>query len=323
MYAVMLHFEEAHTEDSPFVTTDSKASDVSLEKEPTKANMATATASNEEDEWVQCPEEDCGEMLSLVEFNDHLDLHASEKLSFDDTASRNIDLDSVGRSSSMGRRYTSHNNYSSSFSTDISPALRRKDGDPSSSAKSVLSRSVLDGFGDWVKAPFAPKRPMQRGYRLGKRELGPHAFEEQMPRWLYRQLEQGPKITRRNIITSSGRLAVEEEIENEDPGVMNVLAQLIELDRSVKTAYLCHPAVIQVSKLPNEGGFCGYRNIQMLVSYIQGAKAYGYKNFPGRMPGILELQDHIERAWNMGIDDVSRVQTGGIKGTRKYIGTPE
>jgi len=144
-----------------------------------------------------------------------------------------------------------------------------------------------------------------------------------MPYWLYRQLEQGPRITRRNIITSSGRLAVEEEIENEDPGVMNVLAQLIELDRSVKTAYLCHPAVVQVSKLPNEGGFCGYRNIQTLISYIQGAKAYGYKNFPGKIPGILELQDRIERAWDMGIDEVSRVQTGGIRGTRKYIGTPE
>jgi len=169
MYAVMLHFEEAHTEDSPFVTANSEAAAVTPEKEPTKTTMATATVLNEEDEWVQCPEEDCGEMLSLVEFNDHLDLHASEKLSFDDTALRVIDEYSVGRSSSMGRHHTSHNNNNNDdgFSMDISPALRRNHGDLPLSAKSVLSRSVLDGFGDWIKAPFAPRQPKQHAYRLG------------------------------------------------------------------------------------------------------------------------------------------------------------
>lgn len=61
----------------------------------------------------------------------------------------------------------------------------------------------------------------------------------------------------------------------------------------------------------------------MLLSYIQGAKAQGNEEFPGRTPGILNLQDLIERAWDKGINQIGRTQTGGIRDTRKYIGTPE
>ena len=31
----------------------------------------------------------------------------------------------------------------------------------------------------------------------------------------------------------------------------------------------------------------------------------------------------IEQAWDMGFNSSGRIETGGIKGTRKYIGTPE
>jgi hypothetical protein len=61
----------------------------------------------------------------------------------------------------------------------------------------------------------------------------------------------------------------------------------------------------------------------MLLSYIQGAKAQGYEEFPGRLPTVLKMQDHIEDAWDKGINEIGRVQTGGIRDTRKYIGTPE
>jgi hypothetical protein len=61
----------------------------------------------------------------------------------------------------------------------------------------------------------------------------------------------------------------------------------------------------------------------MLLSYIQGAKAQGYEEFPGRLPSVLKMQDIIEDAWDKGINQIGRVQTGGIRDTRKYIGTPE
>lgn len=71
------------------------------------------------------------------------------------------------------------------------------------------------------------------------------------------------------------------------------------------------------------GGFCGYRNIQMLSSYIVGAHVEGAEVLDNRIPSIFRIQDYIENAWDMGINASGRVETGGIKGTRKYIGTPE
>ena len=71
------------------------------------------------------------------------------------------------------------------------------------------------------------------------------------------------------------------------------------------------------------GGFCGYRNIQMLCSYIISVKFQGYQNINRRIPSIFQIQDYIESAWDAGINTQGRIETGGIKGTRKYIGTPE
>ena len=144
-----------------------------------------------------------------------------------------------------------------------------------------------------------------------------------MPRWLHDQLEAGPKIIAVNRIGRDGRLIKHDQVQNEAPGIIPILAQLSALDRTVKEAYYCHPSTLHIGKTPSEGGFCGYRNIQMLLSYIQGAKAQGYEEFPGRLPTILKMQDHIENAWDRGINQIGRVQTGGIRDTRKYIGTPE
>ncbi len=71
------------------------------------------------------------------------------------------------------------------------------------------------------------------------------------------------------------------------------------------------------------GGFCGYRNIQMLSSYIVGARVEGTEALGDRIPSIFRIQDYIENAWDMGINASGRIETGGVKGTRKYIGTPE
>jgi zinc finger-containing ubiquitin peptidase 1 len=71
------------------------------------------------------------------------------------------------------------------------------------------------------------------------------------------------------------------------------------------------------------GGFCGYRNIQMLVSYIIGANSYGADHFAGEIPSVFKIQELIESAWDLGINPQGRIETGGVKGTRKYIGTPE
>ena len=110
---------------------------------------------------------------------------------------------------------------------------------------------------------------------------------------------------------------------NWSDGIIPVLHQLIELDPTTVYAYTCNPAVTHISKHHGEGSFCGYRNMQMLCSYIIAEKFEGHEVFDGQVPSIFQIQDHIESAWDNGILSHCRIATGGIKGTRKFIGTPE
>ncbi len=144
-----------------------------------------------------------------------------------------------------------------------------------------------------------------------------------MPGWLRTLLEKGGQVVTVNQIGNDGKLKKVSYVTNETPGILPVLARLCESDPTLDYVYLCSPGVRHISKLKNEGGFCGYRNIQMMFSYIIAAAAPGHQVFDGKVPTIFQIQDVIEDAWENGINAIGRVETGGIKGTRRYIGTPE
>lgn len=61
----------------------------------------------------------------------------------------------------------------------------------------------------------------------------------------------------------------------------------------------------------------------MMSSYIIATKFQGCLQLDSKVPTIFQIQDFIESAWDVGINRQGRLETGGIKGTRKYIGTPE
>ncbi|ETN44848.1 uncharacterized protein HMPREF1541_09723 [Cyphellophora europaea CBS 101466] len=110
-------------------------------------------------------------------------------------------------------------------------------------------------------------------------------------------------------------LLASEDESNKLEGVIPKLAQLFEHDKRSQVAYLCTDVVVQVSKIPCEGAtFCCYRNIQMLALGA-GLAAEGMN--------VLRMQDMIEKAWDEGHNPFGRVQTGGIRGTRKHVGTFE
>ncbi|KAG6040358.1 hypothetical protein E4U41_000777 [Claviceps citrina] len=106
-------------------------------------------------------------------------------------------------------------------------------------------------------------------------------------------------------------------------GVIPDLIWLAERSTSIRYSYFCNPCVQHVSKLRHEGGFCGYRNIQCLISFLISTRSSGCESFGNKLPSIFQIQDLIERAWDMGFNSNGRLETGGIRGTRKYIGTPE
>ncbi|KAL2866331.1 DUF1671-domain-containing protein [Aspergillus lucknowensis] len=181
-------------------------------------------------------------------------------------------------------------------------------------------------YSDSERSPYfwtrPSKTPNESIERLGRAELGPYAHEKKMPSWLLRMLDKG-NTTKLKRITSEGRLSKHVIVENQSVNAISALAHLCGRDKSIQRAFLCSAHVHQISKLPREGYFCGYRNIQMLVSYLQESHSPGSDHFSDALPTILQLQDMIENAWDVGFNSGGRTETGGIKGTRKYIGTSE
>ena len=155
--------------------------------------------------------------------------------------------------------------------------------------------------------------------------LGPFAFEEKMPQRIIDILEKDGKPRIYHPRGTIGRMkeALSGEEGNWAYGLVPVIGQLLNKNRYTEYVYLCDPAVVHIHKLEKEGGFCGYRNTQMFASYLVAKKIPGYEGFGGRIPSIFELQDHIEDAWDHGWNANGRIETGGIRGSRKYIGTPE
>ncbi|EXJ80271.1 hypothetical protein A1O1_08413 [Capronia coronata CBS 617.96] len=275
--------------------------------------------------WVGCF---CGERVHFLELDAHADMHAQENVSMDEPQQpSNADLST--RPATAARTL---GDISNAFTTTISGSLRNHDQLNPKTPPSNNKRRVPSLREIFLGTPASPKRrsPYKavssndgKTKRLGRAELGPYAHEQQMPNWLRRMLEEGAKVTVTNRIGPDGTLIRVESVANETPDLVPALARLSQLDKGVERAFYCNPEVRHVCKMHKEGGFCGYRNIQMLISYIQGAGAPGAEHFPGRLPTILRLQDLIERAWDMGFNASGRVETGGIRYTRKYIGTPE
>ncbi|KAL5614193.1 hypothetical protein BROUX41_000032 [Berkeleyomyces rouxiae] len=154
-------------------------------------------------------------------------------------------------------------------------------------------------------SPLAPKPSPAKSdaRRLGISELGLFAYEKRMPSWLQSLLER------------RGTVAL--------PGMIPALSWHLNHSKNTGFAYLAHAGVQQVFKLRREGHFCGYRNIQTMTSFIIATECLGNETLKGRFPTIFEIQELVERAWDAGINSHGRAETGGIRGTRKYIGTSE
>ncbi|EAW12468.1 C78 family peptidase [Aspergillus clavatus NRRL 1] len=254
----------------------------------------------------------CGEMIKTVERSRHLNPNTAQEVAPGNTSS-----DRLRSSNCVGRvkmLYDSQCNFCPLNAEDHEETCnasvegwqreQRLSPGPSSSRRDRRQNQSLPAAG------------------AGRAELGPHAHEKRMPSWLRKLLEQGAHKGQSNTINSDGTLSRRETIENEATNVIPVLARLCQQDPSVKRAFLCNPKTRQITKMAREGSFCGYRNIQMLISYIQESHGPAHEQFP-TLPTILQLQDMIEDAWDMGFNSVGRAETGGIRGTRKYIGTPE
>ncbi|KXJ93182.1 peptidase family C78-domain-containing protein [Microdochium bolleyi] len=277
------------------------AEPVSAARQPPQDGDFQHLRNSEDEQFVECPIEDCHEVITLAELDDHVFLHGGEDTLSDTAAIPSPPLSDpahrgpqphVGETdtgeSSRSRRTRHRKHTQSTKQSHAIDAWKRLFHKPTDAAKTSHPR-----------APPSPPRAFRK--RLGRSELGQYAHEDKMPDWLVSLLKKGKYV--------------------KSEGMIFVLEQLLTRSASTEWAFLCHPCVAHISKLRREGGFCGYRNIQMLSSYMIGAEPSD--PFKGKIPSIFRIQDLIENAWDMGINAHGRAETGGVKGTRKYIGTPE
>ncbi|CAF9933021.1 MAG: hypothetical protein ALECFALPRED_005462 [Alectoria fallacina] len=333
-YFLLQHVETIHPEGgrpSPFAIRE----EVTHQSEPPSEEMEEMEGARDcSSEYIECQ---CREFCLLTEFESHLEMHYAEGMGFDEPSRTSADVAAPASNIYPGKTASPPMEIPSpsplhvvtsgpSRPIPIKPAVERSH----LSTSRRRGNAVRDFIGvlRHSTSPPPPRKSSQATRnrvprRLGRAELGPHAHEEKMPDWLRKELEIGAKVKVINQITPDGRLLRIENIANEVRGIVPVIMQLCEQDPTVSRAYLCHSDVTHVVKLAKEGGFCGYRNIQMMISYIRDARSDGYEHFQGRLPSIIQIQDMIERAWDRGFSSLGRIETGGIRGTRKYIGTPE
>ncbi|KAH8167762.1 hypothetical protein CIB48_g483 [Xylaria polymorpha] len=303
-YNILLHMEEYHPEGtSPFVAHPDL--DVSGGRDDTPATEDDVNSDDDAELLVECPVDGCLEQISLAELEDHINFHEmeeNEELTIDGEVAASV----AAASTDNGREYRSPYSRPEDAARSNRDSERERARSPTNhdstidAWKKIFNRRQARKTKDSESRPVDGKAPRKR---LGRSELGKHAYENKMPESLVALLRKGK-------YTSA-------------EGIIPVLARLLEQNPSTELAYLCDPAVQHISKLRGEGGFCGYRNIQMLSSYIVGAHAEGAAQLSNRIPSIFRIQEYIENAWDMGINASGRVETGGIRGTRKYIGTPE
>jgi hypothetical protein len=184
-YILQLHFEQVHTTDSPFIIQDDPEPPLPTQtKRPAPDAEDTPSSDDEEDSTVTCPDPDCGELVPLIDFNDHLDFHGAESLSFDETTGKYRSHHSSATMQTLAahpRTAFSKSSFADYNSTISSPEASNKQderghklrkrshrhrSDTNSSEKSTLSRSMLT-FNPFAKSDDKAVKPPNKSARLG------------------------------------------------------------------------------------------------------------------------------------------------------------
>ncbi|KAF7191746.1 Zinc finger-containing ubiquitin peptidase 1 [Pseudocercospora fuligena] len=334
-YDVQLHIEEYHTDDSPFVAHDEEDSRPSSSNNASRGSRISDSMPG--DTWTKCTRPGCGEHVLLSEVDEHLNLHEVAALSEQEAEGPRPPLPprrSPGRSRSprrgtMGNRLSAeHANISSRSPRKVAsrpmsgPMSGRASPEPRSHSRAASILSYFSGTStltSQAKSTIHKLKEPNNPIRLGKRELGPYAFEKSMPSEVRKDLLRGAGPREEQKIGSDGRLYRRTIIENETSGLIPLIADLCTLDPNTTAAYLCHPSTKHIRKIRCDGNFCGYWNIQVAMTYIQHMNPDG----PQEVPDVIRIQDTIEKAWDNGKCPYGRLETGGIRNTRKWIGTNE
>jgi hypothetical protein len=198
-YFIQLHFERAHTSDSPFIVqNDPESLPPSLPHRPAPTGSndeetpssddscdSGSDDSDQQERAIKCHTPDCDKLVSPSDYNNHIDYHRAETSSFDKTPRKHHSQRSSTTMHSSPSTHRSHRRRAKSTSvehnakTDTRAALKKADGhsrrstkhgprrrrNTNESDKTTISRSILS-FSPFAKSNKTPKPPPKNA-RLG------------------------------------------------------------------------------------------------------------------------------------------------------------
>ncbi|KAF8932393.1 hypothetical protein BGZ58_007091 [Dissophora ornata] len=255
---------------------------------------------------VECDAPGCRMIVSIEKMVEHTDRHLAERIQGQSsTGAANTKLSVHGEGFIPRKRERSQSTDTTAFykedgirrraNTSFSEADGVHDG-PTEAAKTA-GQTTMDGFLKNVSSSSSAS-----------------------PSWVSRpfQLTFVPKPP-----TSASGTA----------GLINSARILLNVSMAqgiTRRAYLADPSVVFCQGDKTDRGWgCGYRNLQMMLSYVVHQNAarqdvVSDNSGSSRIPTIPELQQQIEFAWKNGFDRAGAKQLGHtIAGTRKWIGTTE
>ena len=239
---------------------------------------AIMSLADEDVQYASCPVEGCGEAILFTELDSHIEMHASEKQGQERS-------ETESEEEPESKEPILKDEVKQAFGTKLSHALRNLDDSGESSQRPPSDRQVKAkaawkgllkmpesasnsklGASSSAKASESPKRRLGVSlsvlelthyviptFYFQKSELGPHANEKRMPAWVVKILESDGKMETINRLGRDNKLYKVRTCINQAPGILPVVARLLDQDVDTEFAYLCHSAVKHVSKLRGEG----------------------------------------------------------------------
>ncbi|GJJ75532.1 zinc finger-containing ubiquitin peptidase 1 [Entomortierella parvispora] len=284
---------------------------------------------------VQCDAEGCHEQVDIEKMAEHMDRHLAELLQ--------------GQGSSLGmppqgnKRLVDGAEAGSTLPQKKSRSMLPELSDQATPSLwqpfKKSGQTTMDGFMTKVKDRIANRSllsiPDSSSLTLSASHLSP-------------TVASNPQLTfLEDPLTKRKHVGVEGMIEK-----TRILLELSKRQGFTNRAYLADPSVMFCQSDKTDRGWgCGYRNIQMMLSYVtaqqqkfrqqqeqESWESFGTTTLAGstdedrsdghsldvEIPSIRDLQCQIEYAWSMGFDPVGARQLAHrVERTEKWIGTTE
>ncbi|KAF9099774.1 hypothetical protein BGX27_000532 [Mortierella sp. AM989] len=279
---------------------------------------------------IECDAPGCDLRVNINEMAEHMDRHFAEQIQNQGSA-RNFnakvtlpDINNFQSTSSQKRSYP--DKQSRSASPELSSRYDAEEAE--------FDFTTQDDDSPYKKArsDSLEKSKLQEDPASSTKSTGQTTMDRFIKKTLGTGISKLTKFTFAPDASSSDTVGT--------PGLITKAKMLLNISKAqgiTKQAYLADPSVVFIQGDKSDRGWgCGYRNLQMMLSYVvnhtsthedkeyRKNRTAEARSLSNPIPTIAELQQQLDFAWKNGFDPQGAKQLKGeIIGTKKWIGTTD